>query len=426
MPLIDSRTVDRRPWWWHGLGRRVRPEAYPPERADIVVVGAGLAGLAAALALRERGQDVLLLDSRDPGDGGSSRSLGMLVDDAGAPFPVLVRQFCAARAAAMAQEARQAREHLEAYIAAKGIECDYTPHGRLDVAHSAAEFDRLKADLATAGSTAAPGAEVVAGGDLRSELGSAAYHGAVRHPGGGGLDPHKLHAALFAEAIDAGVVVVSRCGVLGIEPKNKGFELDTESGLVQAASVVVTTNGYTGAAFPGLQPRQIYVRSQAVVTEPLPQEVLHQLIPRGRMVRDVRRLPRLFRLTADGRRLLFAGTPQVLSDTPLAAARRLAEWVAETFPELAQARIAHAWDGVVGISPARTPEIGQAGGLHYALGFGWSGIAMAFWLGRKLGQQVLRDPESASAFHVTAGKRRWMHYSTPWLAYQSLRDRLAG
>src|SRR5579863_3656143 len=49
------------------------------ERADVCVVGGGIAGCSAALALAERGYRVLLLEARRIGWGASGRSGGQVI-----------------------------------------------------------------------------------------------------------------------------------------------------------------------------------------------------------------------------------------------------------------------------------------------------------------------------------------------------------
>ena len=47
--------------------------------ADVVVVGAGYAGLSTALHLAERGTEVVVLEAQEPGWGGSGRNGGQVI-----------------------------------------------------------------------------------------------------------------------------------------------------------------------------------------------------------------------------------------------------------------------------------------------------------------------------------------------------------
>ncbi len=114
------------------------------------------------------------------------------------------------------------------------------------------------------------------------------FTGACFKPRGGGLDPHKLTESLFERAVKAGVNIASRCGVLGITDEGGHFDIQTELGGIRAATVVLATNAYTGRPIPGLRRRQVRVGGHAVVTEPLGQDLMRQLMPRGRMAHDSR------------------------------------------------------------------------------------------------------------------------------------------
>ena len=241
------------------------------------------------------------------------------------------------------------------------------------------------------------------------------YVGGVQMPGGT-LDPHKLAQALLRSVREAGVEVSTRCGVLSVEQAGRTFHVETEVGSVLADSVLVTA----GAGVIRL-PRRLaappgYRRTACfLATEPVPPEVLQSILPEAQAVEAWYPSPRLFRLSADRRRLLIGGLPQGLFDSPDKAMARLARWLGEMFPALAQVRLAHAWTAELDFPLHGVPRLGGGRGLYHMSGLGWAEPAMALWFGRKLALRALGDEEGQSAFDA-ARRPRLLHRATRrWL-----------
>ena len=78
-----------------------------------------------------------------------------------------------------------------------------------------------------------------------------------------------LQQGLLARTREAGALVAGHTPVTGLRREAKGFAVETTRGRVEAAQVVVTTNGYTGRATPALARRLVAIPSFLIATEDL-------------------------------------------------------------------------------------------------------------------------------------------------------------
>jgi glycine/D-amino acid oxidase-like deaminating enzyme len=123
-------------FWTCGLGAIDSAKVTPGASFDTVVVGAGYAGLTAALELARAGQKVLVVDSRPIGTGASSKAAGSLANLPKARIRDLTARYDNVTAAGVYREYAQAREFTEAAIALHGIDCDLQRSNRILGAHS--------------------------------------------------------------------------------------------------------------------------------------------------------------------------------------------------------------------------------------------------------------------------------------------------
>ena len=78
-PLLN---FEKRAYWWE-IGEALKPTQELdtlPANTDFVVIGAGYAGLSAALTVARRGKSVIVVDGGMPGFGASTRNGEFVVD----------------------------------------------------------------------------------------------------------------------------------------------------------------------------------------------------------------------------------------------------------------------------------------------------------------------------------------------------------
>ncbi len=366
---------------WQALAPAVPRPAVPiPARAEVVVIGAGYTGLAAARALAKAGTRVVVLERQAAGFGASSRNGGMVLPGYKPDLPVLIRRLGLPGAQRLFSDSVAAVDFVERLIAEEAISCDWRRAGHVTLAAKPAHLKGLEAAARLLQQDFAHPTHLLAPGEIGREIGSRRYHGGLLDPAAGALQPAAFLQGLLAAALRAGAAVHEGVEVTGIREREGRVVLSHRSGMVTADQVLVATNGYTGRLVPWLARRVVPVGSFIIATEPLPPEVQRRIIPASRMLSDTRNLLYYFRLSPDGR-LVFGGRAAFVP-TALERSRAMLEaGIAEVYPELAGTRIEYAWGGTLGFTLDQLPHAGRRGAIAYALGYGGHGVAMATWLG---------------------------------------------
>src|SRR5438067_1187482 len=102
-----------------------RPSLDKDTRADVCVVGAGIAGLTTAYLLADEGQSVVVLDDRPIGGGETSRTTAHLVNALDDRY-FEIESMHGEKGAQLAAESHTAAiDRIEAIVANENIECDF-------------------------------------------------------------------------------------------------------------------------------------------------------------------------------------------------------------------------------------------------------------------------------------------------------------
>lgn len=371
-----------------------RPEA-PRLRAgaetDVVVVGGGFAGLSAALAMRDLGHDVVLIEQQQIGFGASGRNAGHLTPTIGKDLPTLGKLYGAERARALVALAETAVGHVESLIERHGIDCDYEAVGNLiaavhprqhkvvDRAAAAAERFGADAELLDAAALAARGVPP-------------GFSRALHLRRGGILDPARYVLGLAGAVADAGVEIYEHTPVRRIVDGER-LTVETPGGLVRADLVVLATNAWT-PALGHLRHTILPIEVTLFRTAPLDELARQGLDWRGREgIYTAHEMLESYRLTADhrivgGAKLVRYGFGGRMPDEPSErVAERLLGAFRDRFPTLADVAITDVWSGPIAFALDFLPWVGRTGrfgNVLYAAGWAGHGIALASYAGPML------------------------------------------
>jgi glycine oxidase len=341
--------------------------------ADVVIVGGGLIGIAAALQLRGRGLTVTVLDRQEPGREASSAAAGMLApgpDDASslplaplgkasiALYPGFIGHIeqASGRSTGFAQKGT-----LEVFFGAGGErECDrfVAERKRLGLAADAIPVDRAREMEPSLSRQAAAAAWL--------------FEEAI-------VDPRLLTDAAIMAAKADGADLRPNCEVTGLaRERNRCTGVMTSNGAISAGRVVIAAGCFSGAIGAELEryAPTVPVRGQMVALRPgtgadrraMPKHVLRSadgyLVPHedGRIVA--------------GSTLETGASEKIV--TP-AGMRKILGAAVELAPELESAQIVETWAGLRPGTPGGLPILGPTDidGLIIATGHYRNGILLA-------------------------------------------------
>jgi glycine/D-amino acid oxidase-like deaminating enzyme len=403
MIALALADAEPRPFW---LSQPDAPEPGPPldedVEADLVVVGAGLTGLWAALLARQRGQEVVLLEGERIAFGASGRNGGFM----DASLTHGIENGVARWPDEMPELERLGRENFAAIkeaLTRHGIDAGFEETGELSFALAPYQAEYIPEIVETARAFGWP-AEALTAEQAQAEVRSPTYHGAAFVSEGRGLvDPARLAWGLARAAREAGVRVYERSPVARLERAGAGVRATvahdgggSASAAVRARHAILATS-----AFPPLvraiRRYIVPVYDYVLVTEPL-SPAQHDSLgwQRRQGLTDMGNQFHYYRLTRDDR-ILFGGYDAVYNfrngmgphfDERPASFELLAAHFFETFPQLEGLRFTHRWGGAIDTCSRFSVMFGRALGGRAVFAVGYTGLGVA---ASRFGAQVALD-----------------------------------
>lgn len=367
------------------------PGVYPPldrdERADIVVIGAGVTGALVADRLVAAGANVVVLDKRDVASGSTAATTGLLQYETDSSLLDLrdhVGVEAAVRAYRLGVEAVDTIERLTQDM---GDPCGFARRPSLYLASSRRDARSLTREHAL---RREHGFDVVwlSQAELAERYGIDAP-GGLYSQGSAEIDAYRLTHRLLARAVDRGARVYDRSEVTRVDPHDTGVTVETDRGPRVDARRLVWATGYEA-----VEDTQKRVGRQfstwAVASEPIP-----DLGPwRDRELIWETARPYLYARVSDDGRALIGGEDERFSNRH-ASDRRLARktqtlvaGLTRLFPML-EIEPAYSWAGVFTTTKDGLPYIGETSDHPHAwlaLGYGGNGITFSV-----IAANIIRD-----------------------------------
>src|SRR5215204_4976449 len=222
--MAEPKVADKdTPYWWEDAPTTSLPPQPPSEKLDVLIVGAGYAGLSAGLALAREGRSVAAFDAMNPGEGASTRNGGITSGSIRPDYGTITRRFGEEKAIAIEAEGKIAREFVYDFIKSEGLECDFQPVGQFKGAFGYEQYEVMARSAERLAKSLGTESYAVPYPEQRKYVGTDVYRAGTVRMDIGGLHPAKFHAELLRVALASGLTVHSYAPVTSIERDGSGF-----------------------------------------------------------------------------------------------------------------------------------------------------------------------------------------------------------
>lgn len=354
--------------------------------ADVVVIGAGLAGASVALHLAERGINTVLLEAQQPGSGASGRNAGHIQPNLASFEPLEAHKDGGKKFLDYFTGNRNIifeickKYNIDADVFACGlVEAAKKPHADLD--RKAKLWQSYGYNI-----------DIIGPDKLKSMLGTDVYNYGLHWHEGGQVNPYLFTNGMVSSAVKLGARAYGDSRVIACDQIGANWRVRTATGSVTAARVILCTSGHTGSSFfPELEKTQYPLVACGLATSPLSDELLAIINP-ARVVFS-QHPAGLFPIVVDERnRLITATIPGMgkAQDADKYFAYFL-RYLHRTFPATRQANITMEsyWTGMTANSSHHYdkcyPKLYDvANGVYGLMNFGSWGNLMGPMMGKSL------------------------------------------
>jgi glycine/D-amino acid oxidase-like deaminating enzyme len=346
------------------------PEKYPgrlPDKADVLIVGGGIAGTSLLWHLTQRRIDAVLVERHHLAWGASGRNAGFLLAGVASSYAEAVRMYGRDKAREVWEITNE--NHDRMIEAARGQDVG---HRRLGSAIVPVDDEER--------------ALLVESAQLLAEDGFIARWDGRRliNPRDGEIDPSAMVAALARQtregAIREGVDVQT------VQPRRSDVLVRAGDELCEAGVVALATNAYTSQLVPSLKIQP--TRAQMVATAPEASPIAEMPVYSDYGYRYWRQLPS-GEVLLGGWRDTSLETEKTSDDEPTEAIQRhLDQAIADL---RVKAPVTHRWAGTMGFTDSGLPMAGPLDGMPnvcICAGFTGHGMGFAFMTAKTVAESI--------------------------------------
>jgi glycine/D-amino acid oxidase-like deaminating enzyme len=408
-------------------------------RADVAVVGAGFTGLSTALHLAESGAKVIVLEAEEPGWGASGRNGGQVNPGLKLDPDMVERDFGSDLGRRMNALAGSAPAFVFELIRRHGIACEARQNGTLRAASRPLQLAQIRSSAEQLRRRGAP-VDLLDREAIASATGHDRYLGALWDRRGGDLNPLSFARGLARAAIRAGAAVHGGTRVSNLANDGSVWKLGTvsdyrsgngngnrgggngssngnrnrnDNATVTAGQVVLATNGYTDALWPGLRRTIIPVFGAMAATDKLPGEIARTVMPSRAALYESGTVTVYYRVD-ETNRLLIGGRGPMREITSTSAIPHLLAYARKLWPPLQDVAWTHGWGGRLAMTRDQYPHIHEpARGMLVCLGFNGRGVAMSTAMGAQLARRIV-TPAADFDMPITSLRTIGLHSLWPF------------
>jgi gamma-glutamylputrescine oxidase len=346
------------------------PDRYPgrlPDKADVLVIGGGIAGVSLLHHLERRRIGAVLVERAQLAAGASGRNAGFLLAGVAASYAEAVRTF----------GREKAREVWE---------ITNENHDRMVEAARGQQVGHRRLGSATFASGEEERAQLIESEQLLHEDGFKASWDGRRlvHPRDGEIDPSRMVAAIARQAQEGAI----REGVEVTAIETRRSEVVVRAGQDECAAgvVILATNAYTPQLVPSVKIQP--TRAQMLATAPQPKSVCD-------MPTYSHFGYRYWRQMASGE-FLIGGWRDTSMESEITyeaePTDEIQHHLDEALPGLGvMAEVTHRWAGIMGFTESGLPMAGPVEAMpnvYICAGFNGHGMGFAFMTAKQVAETI--------------------------------------
>ncbi len=325
-------------------------------RTNVCIIGGGLAGIATAFALKERGVETVLLESNRLGWGASGRNGGLVLTGYAADTKKIIQKVGMANAKALYGLTIEATRIIRDRISKYAIPC--LP---VDGSISASWF-RDTAPLAddAAFLTDVMGDEAIFWDtdEIRDTYRTNRYHGAIFFPRHFHMNPLIYLRHIAAQIHDKSHPIFENSPAISITENKDGLIIRTAKGTVKADHLVYCGSAYSNGVIRKFNRHCMPVQTFVLKTAPLADEDMKAAIRKPYAVCDTRWASDYYRVLEDNS-LLWGGRVH-LGENPGNIKEAILADITKVYPQLSGKLSCEVfWGGRMGYNSHKMPSIGR-------------------------------------------------------------------